>query len=74
MLFFFLLVHNYIGAVGRIERRNQFSNSYQNLGPVSKKEELALLEGTHKKLALKQAFIGALLWSLIAFGLMSLFI
>jgi hypothetical protein len=61
---------NYIGSVGRIERKNQATGQFQNLGPVSQKEEEAYMNGTHKKLAFKQAFIGALVWTLILYGIM----
>ncbi|MAD11977.1 MAG: hypothetical protein CMC04_04580 [Flavobacteriaceae bacterium] len=61
ILFIFLTFLNYNGAVGRIERKQS------NLGPVSSKEEKALLEGSHKKLALKQAVIGSLIYTLIFF-------
>jgi hypothetical protein len=41
-----------------------------NLGSVSEKEEIAFFEGKHKKLALKQAMLGALIWSIIIFTLL----
>ena len=50
-LFFFLLIFLYRGAVGRIERKNQTTGEYQDLGPVSEKEDIAFMEGRHKKLA-----------------------
>jgi len=75
ILFLFLLVTNYMGAVGRIERKNQWTGENEwNLGPVSEKEEIAFMEGRHKKLALIQALIGSLIWSGIVFGVMSIFI
>ncbi len=61
ILFLFLTGFKYFGAIGRIERRQS------NLGPVSIKEEEALLNGTHKKLALWQAIIGALIYTLILY-------
>ena len=69
-LFFFLLIFLYRGAVGRIERKNQTTGEYQDLGPVSEKEDIAFMEGRHKKLAFFQALIGSLVWSFIAFGIM----
>ena len=74
ILFLFLLVTNYKGAVGRIERKNQLTGEYEDLGPVSEKEEIAFMEGRHKRLAFIQALIGSLIWSGIVFGLMSIFI
>ena len=74
ILFLFLLVINYKGAVGRIERKNQLTGEYEDLGPVSEKEGIAFMEGHHKRLALIQALIGSLIWSGIVFGLMSIFI
>ena len=68
ILFLFLLVTNYKGAVGRIERKNQLTGEYEDLGPVSEKEEIAFMEGRHKRLALIQALIGSLIWSGIVFG------
>ena len=72
VIFFWNLFFLYKGAVGRIERKNQITGEYEDLGPVRHKEELAFLEGTHKRLAFFQAFLGALLWSLIAYGVMRL--
>ena len=69
-LFLFFLMLNYRGAVGRIERKNQITGEYQDLGPVSEKEDIAFMEGRHKKLAFYQALIGSLIWSLIAFSIM----
>ena len=43
---------------------------YEDLGPVSEKEEIAFIEGHHKKIAFYQAFAGAFIWSLIAFFVM----
>ena len=74
VLFLFLLMTNYKGAVGRIERKNQLTGEYEDLGPVSEKEEIAFMQGRHKRLALIQALIGSLVWSGIVFGLMSIFI
>ena len=73
-IFLFLLVLNYFGAVGRIEKRNQLTGFNQKLGPTSQKEDEAFFEGTHKKLAFKQALIGSLIWSSIAFGLLYYFL
>ena len=71
IIFLFLLWLNYNGAVGRIERRNQWTGLPDlNLGSVSEKEEIAFFEGKHKKLALKQAILGALIWSIIIFTLL----
>ncbi len=67
IVFLFLLWFNYMGAVGRIERRNQATGTYRDFGPVTKKEEAAYFEGTHKKLAFRQAIIGSFIWSLIIF-------
>lgn len=72
LIFFLLLFINYGGSVGRIERKNKITGEYQDLGPVSEKEEIAFLEDTHKRLAFIQALIGSLIWSLIAFGIMHL--
>ena len=72
LIFFLLLYINYGGSVGRIERKNKIMGEYQDLGPVSEKEEIALFEGTHKRLAFVQALIGSIIWSLIAFGIMYL--
>ena len=72
-LFIFLLFFNYWGALGRIERRNQTTRQYQDLGPTSEKEDIAFMQGTHKKLAFKQAIIGALIWSLIVFAVLYYF-
>ncbi len=69
-LFLFLLRFLYRGAVGRIERKNQTTGEYQDLGPVSEKEDIAFMEGRHKKLAFFQALIGSLVWSFIAFSIM----
>jgi hypothetical protein len=73
-IFMFILVINYFGAVGRIEKRNQLTGFKENLGPTSQKEDEAFLKGNHKKIAFKQALIGSIIWSLIAFGLMYFFI
>ena len=35
ILFLFLLMTNYKGAVGRIERKNQLTGEFEDLGPVS---------------------------------------
>ena len=70
IVFIFLLYINYMGSVGRIERKNQATGQFQNLGPVSQKEEEAYMNGTYKKLAFKQAFIGALVWALVLYGIM----
>ena len=69
-LFVFLLMFIYRGAVGRIERKNQTTGEYQDLGPVSEKEDIAFMEGRHKKLAFYQALIGSLVWSFVAFSIM----
>ena len=74
LVFLFLLVTNYKGAVGRIERENKLTGEFEDLGPVSEKEKTAFIEGRHKRLALIQALIGSLIWSGIVFGLMSIFI
>ncbi len=66
-LFLFFVLLKYYGAIGRIEKRQP------NLGPVSKKEELALLDGTYKKLAIKQAVLGSLIYTLIIYLIISLF-
>ena len=73
-IFLFILVLNYFGAVGRIEKRNQLTGFNENLGTKSQKEDEAFFEGTHKKIAFKQALIGSIIWSSIAFGLMYFFI
>jgi hypothetical protein len=68
LIFVFLLWFNYKGALGRIERQNQWTGlPERDLGSVSEKEDIAFLEGKHKQLALKQALIGALIWSIIIF-------
>ena len=66
-IFFILLYLNFLGAVGRIERKNQVSGKFQDLGPVRDAEEIAVMEGTHKKLAIKQSIKGALIWSVLVF-------
>ncbi len=66
-IFSFLLIFNYKGSVGRIERKNQVTGEYQDLGPVSEKEDIAFMEGRHKKVAFYQAFLAALIWGLIVF-------
>ena len=46
LIFFLLLYINYgVEGVGRIERKNKITGEYQDLGPVSEKEEIAFLEG-----------------------------
>ena len=65
-IFIFFVYFNYYGAIGRIERKKP------NLGPVSKKEQEAFEDGTHKKLAMKQSFLGALAYTLIAYLIISL--
>jgi hypothetical protein len=73
LLFIFLTWFNYIGAKGRIESRNQIINQNErNLGPVSKKEYEAFLNGKHKRLALRQAIIGSLIYSIIAYVIFSI--
>ena len=72
LIFLLLLFINYSGSVGRIERKNKITGEYQDLGPVSEKEEIALFEGTHKRLAFVQTLIGSTIWSLIAFAIMYL--
>ena len=68
ILFLFLTWFNYIGAKGRIERRNQMIDKKEtNLGPVSIKEDEALSNGTHKKLAFIQAIIGSLIYTAIIY-------
>ena len=42
LIFLLLLFINYSGSVGRIERKNKITGEYQDLGPVSEKEEIAL--------------------------------
>lgn len=68
--FTFLLRLNYKGSVGRIEQKNQITGEYQYLGPVSEKEQIAYLQGRHKKITFYQAFAGAFVWSLITFVIM----
>ena len=67
IVFIILFRVNYVGAVGRIERRNQGTGGFQDLGTLSEKEDAAYMDGTHKKLAFRQALIGALIWSTIIF-------
>ena len=67
IVFIILFRVNYVGAVGRIEGRNQGSGRFQDLGPISEKEDAAYMDGTHKKLAFRQALIGAFIWSIIIF-------
>lgn len=74
IIFFGLLIINYKGAVGRIERKNQTTNEFQNLGPISEKEEIAFMEGRHKRLAFFQSFLGSIIWSIVIYGIMSIFI
>lgn len=64
ILFIFLTWFNYIGAKGRIESRNQILDKKEvGLGPVSIKEAESLSNGTHKKLAFRQAIIGSLIYT-----------
>ena len=71
--FVFMTWFMYKGAVGRIEGKNGFSKKPQfNLGKVSEKELIALAEGKHKILALKQAIIGALIYGIIYYGIVEL--
>jgi len=72
IIFLWNLFFLYKGAVGRIERKNQFTGEHEYLGPVSEKEAAAYGGGTHKRLAFFQALIGAFIWSLIAYGIMHL--
>ena len=72
-IFSFLLIFNYKGSVGRIEKKNQITGEYQDLGPVSEKEDIAFMEGRHKKVAFYQAFLGALIWGLIVFSILYYF-
>jgi len=68
ILFLFLTWFNYIGAKGRMESRNQIIDKEEtNLGPVSIKEEEALSNGTHKRLAFRQAIIGSLIYTSIIY-------
>lgn len=68
ILFLFLTWFNYIGAKGRIERSNQIIDKEEvNLGPVNIKEEEALFNGTHKRLAFRQAIIGAFIYTSIIY-------
>jgi hypothetical protein len=68
ILFLFLTWFNYIGAKGRIESRNQIIDKEEgNLGPVSIKEAEALSNGTHKRLAFRQAIIGSLIYTSIIY-------
>lgn len=61
VFFICLTCFNYYGAIGRIEKKQP------NLGPVSMKEEQAFLNGTHKKLALWQAILGGLIYTIILY-------
>lgn len=68
ILFLFLTWFNYIGAKGRMESRNQIIDKEEtNLGPVSIKEAEALSNGTHKRLAFRQAIIGSLIYTSIIY-------
>jgi hypothetical protein len=72
LLFLFLLWFNYVGAKGRIEERNQMTNqNMSNLGPVSKKEREAFFNGNHKMFALRQAIVGSLIFTIIAYVIFS---
>jgi hypothetical protein len=72
-LFVFLFWFNYIGAKGRIEGVNQFTGQNENLGRVTSKEQEAINKNKTKLLAIKQAFLGAIVWTLIVAGLMLIF-
>lgn len=63
LVFFYLLLSNYKGAVGRIEGINQYTKRPQYLGPVREKEKIALFEGRHKVLAFKQALIASVIYA-----------
>ena len=72
-IFVFMTWFMYKGAVGRMERKNTFSKKPQfNLGELSDKEVIAIAEGKHKTLALKQAIIGAFIYGLIVYGIVEL--
>lgn len=73
IIFILLLAFNYLGAVGRIERKNKITGKFIETGPVSKKEEIAFFEGRHKILAFYQSLIASIIYSLIAFGILSIF-
>lgn len=73
LVFFFSFWVNYRGSVGRIEGKNTFTGKSQsNLGPVSEKELIALGQGKHKKIALRQGFLAALIYGLIVYGILIL--
>lgn len=72
-LFIFLFWFNYIGAKGRIQGINQFTGQSESLGRTTLKEQEAIRENKVQRIALKQAFLGALIWTLIVAGLMLIF-
>jgi hypothetical protein len=47
------LILNYFGCLGRIERKNQITGEYKDLGPVSEKEEIAFFEGLLGRLSFR---------------------
>lgn len=67
IVFMLSLIFNYIGAVGRIERKNQYTKKFQETGPVSKKEEIAFFEGKHKKLAFIQSLTPSIILGSLVF-------
>lgn len=72
-LFIFLFWFNYIGAKGRIQGMNQFTGQREHLGRITSKEQEAIGENKVRRIALKQAFLGAFIWTLIIAGLMLIF-
>lgn len=72
-VFLFASWFNYKGSVGRIEGKNTFTGQSQsNLGPVSEKELIALGQGKHKTIALRQGIIAGLIYGLIIYGILRL--
>ena len=75
LLFFFLLIFNYMGAVGRMTSTNQINGMPEfNLGRVSERERKAVEKGTHRRLAFIQSLIAALIYSGVLYFILGLFI
>jgi len=64
-LFFYWFL--YVGAVGRMEGKNQFDGREEFLGKSSPEERYALMSGNHKRMARKQALFGASVFTVILF-------
>ena len=73
LFFIFSSWFNYRGSVGRIEGKNTFTGKHQsNLGPVSDSELIALGQGKHKRIALRQGITAGLIYGLFIYGILKL--